>query len=42
LTWFEFVVPLVGFAVAGIGIWFFRRDALRLERHSTARRSPAE
>lgn len=42
MTWFEFAVPLVGFAVAGVGVWFFRREARRLERQPDTGRHPAE
>ena len=40
MTLFEFAVPLVGFAVAGAGIWFLRREASRIGRRP--RQHPAE
>lgn len=39
---FEFIIPLVGFAVAGAGIWFLRREASQIDRRLRARRHPAE
>lgn len=42
MTWFEFIVPLVGFAVAGAGIWFLRREAHQIENPVRVHRHPAE
>ena len=42
MTWFEFVVPLFGFAFAGAGIWFLRREAREIESRVQVRRHPAE
>jgi len=40
MTLFEFIVPVIAFAVAGVGIWFVSRDAHRLEKPKHP--SPAE
>ncbi len=43
MSTFEFVVPLMGFVVAGVGIWFLRREAAQIDRRVRARRQhPAE
>lgn len=42
MTWFEFIVPLVGFAAAGAGIWFLRREARAIEGRVRVHRHPAE
>lgn len=39
MTLFEFVVPLIALAVAGVGIFLLNRSARRLERQD---RGPAE
>lgn len=40
MTLFEFLVPLIAFAVVGAGIWVLRREARGLEKHTG--RFPAE
>lgn len=34
MSLFEFIVPIVGFAVAGAGIWFLRRESARIGRRT--------
>ncbi len=32
MTFFEFIIPVIAFAVAGEGIWLVRKEARNLER----------
>lgn len=41
MSLFEFIVPVIAFAVAGTGIWLVRKEARNLE-HPRHHSTPAE